>query len=206
VTDRAVERVGVGKGLMCQMVRLEVAPDHLDVVEFRRILGQPFDGEPVGAGGQRCRRELAGMDGAIVLDEHHRFGGLAGSGTIQPIELLEMGDKVAAALGRAGVDDELARDVVERAQHRDLPGLSRCWHAQVRPCLCPYAGEIGMRQRLALVAIEQDDVAGCGLLFAQLQAQPDPFDLAGGLASLQRVSRPPPTELFFATPWTVANG
>src|SRR6201997_4397642 len=197
VTDRAVERVGVGKGLMCQMGGLEVGPDHRVVVEFRRILGQPFDGEPVGAGGQRCRREVAGMDGAIVLDEHHRFGGLAGSGTIQPIELLEMGDKVAAALGRAGVDDELARYVVERAQHRDLPGLSRCLHAQVRPCLCPYAGEIGMRQRLALVAIEQDDVAGCGLPFAQLQAQPDPFDLAGGLASLQRVSRPPPAELFF---------
>jgi hypothetical protein len=95
------------------------------------------------------------------------------------------------------VDDELARDVVERAKHRDLFGLSWRWHAQVGSCLCPYAGEIGMRQRLALVAIEQDDVAGCGLLFAQLQAQPDPFDLAGGLASLQRVPRPPPTELFF---------
>ena len=27
---------------------------------------------------------------------------------------------VAAALGRAGMDDELARDVIERPQHRDL--------------------------------------------------------------------------------------
>jgi hypothetical protein len=26
-----------------------------------------------------------------------------------------MGDKVAASLGRAGVDDELARDVIKRA-------------------------------------------------------------------------------------------
>jgi hypothetical protein len=53
-----------------------------------------------------------------------------------------------------------------------------------------------MRQRLALVAMEQNNVPGCGLLFAQLQAQADPFDLAGGLASLQRVPRSPPTELF----------
>src|ERR1700730_13302473 len=99
--DCAVERASVGKGLMRQMVRLEIVPDHLDVVEFRRIIGKPLDGEPVGAGGQRCAREFAGVDWAVVLDEYHRFGGLAGSGTIQPIELLEMSDKVTAALGRA---------------------------------------------------------------------------------------------------------
>ena len=45
-----------------------------------------------------------------------------------------------------------------------------------------------------------------GLLLAQLQAQADPFDLAGDLASLQRVPWSPPTELFFAMPWTAANG
>jgi hypothetical protein len=53
-----------------------------------------------------------------------------------------------------------------------------------------------MRQRLASVAIEQNNVSGFGLLFAQLQTKADPFDLLGGLASLQRVSWPPPTELF----------
>jgi hypothetical protein len=77
-----------------------------------------------------------------------------------------MGNEIAAALSRAGVDDEFARDVIERAQHRDLLGLSRCWHTQVRPHFRPCAGKIGMRQRLALVAIKQNDVAGCGLLFA----------------------------------------
>ena len=54
-----------------------------------------------------------------------------------------------------------------------------------------------MRQRFALVAIKKNNVPRFGLLFAQLQAQADPFDLAGDLASLQRVSRSPPTELFF---------
>jgi hypothetical protein len=63
-----------------------------------------------------------------------------------------------------------------------------------------------MRQRLALVAIEQDNVTRSGLLLAQLQAQAEPFDLAGGLASLQGVPWSPPMELFFAMPWTAANG
>ena len=53
-----------------------------------------------------------------------------------------------------------------------------------------------MRQRLALVAIKQNDVTGFGLLLAQLQAQVDPLDLGGVLATLQRVPRPPPNELF----------
>ncbi len=53
-----------------------------------------------------------------------------------------------------------------------------------------------MRQRLAFVAIEQNNVSGFRLLFAQLQTQADPFDLLGGLTSLQRVSRSSPTELF----------
>src|SRR5208337_1030314 len=70
----------------------------------------------------------------------------------------------------------------------------------------PGAGEIGMRQRLALIAVEKNDVARFGLPFAQLQAQAHPFHLAFRLASLQRVPRPPPAELFFARPWTVANG
>ena len=108
-----------------------------------------------------------------------------------------MGDEVATALGRAGMDDEFARDVIERSQDRYLLGLSRCRHAQVRTRLRPYPGEIGMRQRLALVAKEENNVACLGLLLAQLQAQADPFHLACCLTSLQRVPGPPPTELFF---------
>jgi hypothetical protein len=53
-----------------------------------------------------------------------------------------------------------------------------------------------VRQRLALVAVEQNDVSGFGLLIAQLQTEADPLDLGGDLAALQRVPRPPPTELF----------
>ena len=178
-------------------MRLEVVPDDLDVIEFGRVFGQPLDGEPVCAGGERRARELAGMDRAIVLDQHDRLDPPPGLRTIEPVELFEMGDEIAAALGRAGVDDELARDVIERTQHRDLLGLPRRRHAQIRPRLRPGAGEIRMRQRLALVAVKKNDVASFGLLFAQLQTQADPVHLAGDLASLQRVPGPPPTELFF---------
>ena len=59
-------------------------------------------------GGQRGQGELAGVDRTIVLDQRHRLDGLAGPGTIKAIQLLEMGDKVAAALRRTGMHDELA--------------------------------------------------------------------------------------------------
>ena len=131
MVDGPVECVDVGKGLMRQVMRLEVVPDHLDVIEFWGIFGQPLDREPVCAGGKRGRRELAGVDRAVILDEYHWLGGFAGPGTIKPIELLEMGDEVATTLGRAGVDDKLARDVIERAQDCYFPGLSWRWHAQI---------------------------------------------------------------------------
>ncbi len=53
-----------------------------------------------------------------------------------------------------------------------------------------------MRQRLALVAVKQNDVASFGQLFAQLQTQTNPFDLGGKLAPLQRLPWTPPAKLF----------
>ena len=195
--DCLVEGVRVGEGLVGEMMRLEVAPDEFDVVQFGRVFGQPLDGEPVSTGGERCERALAGVDRAVVLDQYDGREGLSGPRTVEPIELLEMSDEIAAALGRAGVDDEFADRVIERAQQRDLFCLSWCGDTQVCACLRPGTGEVGMRQRLALIAVEQNDVAGFGLLLAQLQAQADALDLVGDLASFQGVSRPPPAELFF---------
>src|SRR5271154_781808 len=54
-----------------------------------------------------------------------------GHGTVELIELLKMRHEISAALGRAGVDDELARNVIERAQDCHFFGLSRRWHAQI---------------------------------------------------------------------------
>ena len=88
--------------------------------------------------------------------------------------------------------------MIERPQNRHLLGLPWRRHAQVRAHLGPSPGEVGMRRRLALVAVEsKHDVAGFGLALAQLQTQTDPIHLVCDLASLQRVPRAPPTELFF---------
>jgi hypothetical protein len=43
------------------------------------------------------------------------------------------------------------------------------------------------------------------VMVAQLQAQAHPLHLAFRLPSFQGVPGPPPAELFFARPWTVAN-
>lgn len=197
VMDGSIERVGIDEGLVGEMMGLEIAPDGFDVVQLRGVFGQPLDGEPVGAGGQGCLRDLAGVDWPVVLDQHHGLGGLTGLGAVDPIELFKVGDKVAAAFGLGGMHDEFAGRVIERAQNRDFFCLARCRNAQIRARLCPCTSEVRVSQRLALVAVEQNDVADCGLLLEKLEAQADPLDFASHLTTLQRVPGPPPAELFF---------
>lgn len=64
--DGSIESFGIGEGLVGQMMRFEIVPDNFDVVEFGRVFGQPFDGEPVGTGreGSGCR--LAHVDRPVV--------------------------------------------------------------------------------------------------------------------------------------------
>src|SRR5215211_756836 len=57
--DGAIQGLGVSKGLVGQMMRFEIVPDNLDVVEFGGILGQPFDGEPMSTVGKGSGRGLA---------------------------------------------------------------------------------------------------------------------------------------------------
>src|SRR5665213_1799121 len=45
--DGLVECGDIGEGLMGEVMGLEVAPDHLDVIEFWRVFWQPLDREPV---------------------------------------------------------------------------------------------------------------------------------------------------------------
>lgn len=67
------------------------------------------------------------------------------------------------------LDDKAAGDVIERAHHRHLPGVPWCRHTQIGPAFCPGSRQIRMRQRLALVSEEQDNIARFGLGLAQLQ-------------------------------------
>lgn len=195
--DGVVEGGNVGESLVGEMMRLEVMPNDFNVVEFGRIFWQPLDGEPMSAGSQRRPREFTDVNRPIVWDKYDRLGRPARHGTKELVELFQMRDKVAAAFGWAGVDDEMPRAVIQRAQYRDLLCLSWRWHAQVGAGFGPGSGEIGMGQRLALIAKEQHDVAGLRLTLAQLQAQADPLDLAGDLPSFQGVPGPSVAELFF---------
>ena len=61
--------------------------------------------------------------------------------------------EVGAALGGAGMDDELAGAVIGRTRQGDLLCLSRRRRAQVGAGLGPGSGETGRGQRLALIAI-----------------------------------------------------
>ncbi len=56
VMDGLVERGDVCEGLVGEVMGLEIAPDRFDFIEFRGVFRQPFDGEPVGAGGEGCAR------------------------------------------------------------------------------------------------------------------------------------------------------
>ena len=192
-----IEVIDVDECLVGKVMGLEVAPDRLDVVQFGSVFRQPLDAQPMGAGSERCAGEFAGVNGSIVLDQHDRRDGSSRLGTEEPVQLFEMSDEIAAALGPGSMDDELTGLVVEGAEHRDFLGLPRRGNAQIGARLRPGAGQIRMRQRLAFIAEQQDDVVGLGLLFEQLQTKTDPFDLLRDLASFQRVPGTPPAELFF---------
>src|SRR5215211_3814006 len=68
--DGAVEVIRTVERLMCEVMPLQVAPETLDIVQLRSIFRQPLDGEPVGARGERGAACLAGVDRAVVEDEH----------------------------------------------------------------------------------------------------------------------------------------
>src|ERR1700691_4314218 len=111
--DYAVEGVGISEGLMGQMACFEIVPDNLDVVEFGCVFWQPLDGEPVFARLDGFKSELADMDRPVVLDQYDRFYCPSWLRTEQMVELLEVSDKVAAALGLARMHNQLARDMIE---------------------------------------------------------------------------------------------
>ena len=192
--DGGIEGFGVGEGLVGEVMGFEVMPDDFDVIEFGGIFRQPLDGEPVGARRERRHRRLADMDRAVVENDDDGLDRHADLGAAQKIEGVQQRDEIGAALGAGGGDDELAARPIERAHHGDLPGLSGRRHAKVGPTLCPGASEIGMRQRLALVGEQENDIAGRGLRLAQLQPQADTIDLVGDLPAFQRVPRPSEAE------------
>jgi hypothetical protein len=191
-----IEIVAVGEGLVSQMMGFEIAPHGLDVVEFGRVLGQPFDGEPMGAGGEGGDGGLAHVDRPVIEHNDDRLDRESWPRATKAVEPLQQRNEIGAALGFARVDDEPASGVIERSHHRDLLGLTGRWNAQIGATLGPSSGQIGMGQGLALVDEEQHDVAGLRLRLAQRQPEADAVDGIGVLAALQAMSRSTPAEFF----------
>jgi hypothetical protein len=52
LVNGTIESGNAGECLMSEVVRLEVAPDELDIVQFGRIFRQPFNSQPVCASGK----------------------------------------------------------------------------------------------------------------------------------------------------------
>lgn len=155
--------IDIGEGLMREEVTFQIAPGPLDVVEFRGIFRQPFDGQPI-ARREGGLRGFAGMDRAVV---EHEDDGLVRAARARPVEGIEVAeelDKVAAALGGAAARDQLAGGAVERADDRPLLGLPRRLDAQIAAAFGPGASEIGMGERLRLIAEQQGNVADLRLL------------------------------------------
>src|SRR3954469_21131344 len=78
-----------------------------------------------------ARESLLVWIGPVVLDQDHGPDWPARLGAIRLVELLEMGDEVTAALGRAGLHDQLPADMIERAENRHLLCLTGRGHPQV---------------------------------------------------------------------------
>ena len=101
--DFAIKRFGIGECLMGQMIRLEIAPDDLDVIKLRCVFGQPLDGEPVLARVKRRQGDFADMDRPIILDQHDGSCHAPGIGAKEAIELFQMRNEIGAALSPAGM-------------------------------------------------------------------------------------------------------
>src|SRR5215218_5885732 len=89
VVDGAVEVIRAGERLMSEVMPLQVAPETLDIVQLRSIFRRPLDGEPVGALGERGAACLAGVDRAVVENEHDGPERDPELGAIAPIDLLQ---------------------------------------------------------------------------------------------------------------------
>jgi hypothetical protein len=45
--DGTVEMIGIGEGLMGEMMAFQIPPDRFDIIQFRGVFRQPLDRQPV---------------------------------------------------------------------------------------------------------------------------------------------------------------
>ena len=180
-----------------------------------------------------ARVALALVNRAVIENKRGRLARCRRFGAMDFIKPLQQGDDIGeevlrtgpgatpsssraarqrgAALGERGFDNELARDEVHSAHHRDFLQLAWSFDPQVCAPLCPGTGEIGrtlysiglhakrdkqagrgarVGQRFRFIGKKPHNVARFGLLFHQLQPQARAFHGRRILAAFQSVAGP----------------
>jgi hypothetical protein len=117
VRDGTFESVGISEGAIGELMLLEVAPASFDIVQLGGIFRQPFEGEP-GALGEGAGCQLAAVDRSVVEDRDQRPGAFGGA--VGGAKLVEQGNEVGRALGRAGVHEQVPAHRIEGAEHCPL--------------------------------------------------------------------------------------
>src|SRR3954467_4846121 len=197
IVDGLIEVFWSGEGLVSEVMPLQVAPEHLDVVQLRSVFRQPLDREPVGARGEGGASRLAGVDRAVVEDQNEGLDRNPELGTIAPVDLLQESDEVRASLGSARVSNEVATRPVEHPEHRHFGALARRWDAQVGPLLRPDVRQVRVGEGFGLVCEQEHDVTRLGLSLEQLSAQARPVHGVGVLPTFQCVAGSPPAKAPF---------
>ena len=186
VRDGAGESVGVSESAVGELMLLEVTPASLDVVQLGGVFRQPFEGEP-GALGKRLCRQLAAVDRSIIENRNERPGAFGGA--VCGAKLVEQGDKIGGALGRAGVHQKAPVHRIKGAEHRPLFRLAGRLDAQIRSAPRPAARQIGMRERLGFVEEHQINRPRFGLDFQAGKVLTAGLDRRCILAPFERVAR-----------------
>ena len=188
--DGFFEMVRALESPVCEALAFERLPASFDVVELWCVFWKPLRGEPVAALVECCAGGFAGVHGAVVENDADRFAPVSGLWAVEAVEPFDEPDHVAGAFAPGGLDDEFAGREVERADHRHLLRLARCFDPQVGTARGPRPGQIGMRECFGFIGKQQDDVAGQGLLFEQLEPYAGAFDSVAVLPASQRVAGP----------------
>jgi hypothetical protein len=94
IVDGLIEVFRSRGGLVSEVMPLQVAPEHLDIVQLRSVFRQPLDREPVGTRGEGGPGRLAGVDRTVVEDQNEGLDRNPELGTIAPINLLQESDEV----------------------------------------------------------------------------------------------------------------
>src|SRR3954466_6159690 len=88
IVDGLIEVFRSGEGLVSEVMPLQVAPEHLDVVQLRSVFRQPLDREPVGSRGESGESgagRLAGVDRTVVEDQNEGLDRNPELGTRAPV-------------------------------------------------------------------------------------------------------------------------